>query len=87
MTWSQWKAATQLLAEESPVGAPLRAEQRAAQAAEDAEVAATKAAIRKTMPQPPPRSFPELQADAQTIGERARLRTVQPRTVTDEVLG
>lgn len=50
MTWAQWKAATQLLAEESPVGAPMRAQQLAERAAEDAQVEATKAAIRKTMP-------------------------------------
>jgi hypothetical protein len=42
MTWAQYAAARQLLAEEK-LGAPMRAQQRA----EDEQVEATKAAIRK----------------------------------------
>lgn len=49
MTWSQWRAACQLVAEER-IGAPLRAQHRAEQEAEDAQIEATKAAIRRTMP-------------------------------------
>lgn len=47
MTWVQWKQACQLLAEESPIGAPERARKMAEIAAEDAQVEATKAAIRR----------------------------------------
>ena len=47
MTWAQWKAACQLVAEER-IGAPMRAKHRAEQEAEDAQVEATKAAIRQT---------------------------------------
>lgn len=44
MTWAQWKAACQLLAEER-IGTPRRAKEYA----EDAEAEATKAAIRRDM--------------------------------------
>lgn len=71
MTWSQWRAACQLLAEESPVGAPMRAQQLAERATEDEQVAATKAAIRKTMP-------------VQAI---AKQTVIDPRPITTEVLG
>lgn len=45
MTWQQWKAACQVVAEEK-IGAPIRAQQRA----EEAEVEATKDRIRAHMP-------------------------------------
>jgi hypothetical protein len=51
MTFAQWSAAVQLLAEESPVGAPERARVLAEREAEESQIEATKAAIRRTMPQ------------------------------------
>jgi hypothetical protein len=79
MTWEDWHSARQQIAEEF-LGAPLREQIRR----EDAAVEATKAAIRSTMPK---KTFPELAADAQTIAEQARLRTIQPRPITDEIVG
>lgn len=73
MTWAEFSAARQLLAEER-LGAPLRAQQRNEIEREDAQVEATKAAIRR---------YPSIPLEPQAVVPAV----IPPRPITDEIVG
>ena len=77
MTYPDFVGARQLIAERR-YGAPLRAALQAQQAREDAAFDSTVAALRRQQPTPAP------PVDTET--ERARLKFIEPRPITDEVV-